>query len=173
MNKSDGFTIIEILVAILILGIFLAVLSTTLTGSLRMNQDSQRQLNTASEAQRILEDIRSTWSTMANYNSACVSELTVPDGYTVQFINLSSRAQPITQENQVANPPSAAPTNTLNTSSGATCTASTNALLSTTPVSSPTMRRIIVQTGKTGVNNAQVVGPQDVRLTLDVLRPQP
>lgn len=169
-NETHGFTIIEILVAILILGIFLAVLSTTLTGSLRLNSDSQRQLNTASDAQRILEDIRANWSTPANYNSACVTGITVPTGYTVKFINLSSRAQPITQANVIANPSSAAPTNTLNVSSGTTCTASTNALLATTPASTPTMRRIIVQTGR---GNPQLVGPQDVRLTLDVLRPQP
>ena len=168
--KSYGFTIVEILVAILILGIFLAVLSTTLTGSLRMNRDSQRQLNTASDAQRLIENIRASWSTQANYDAACVTGLTVPVGYTVQFINLSSRAQPITQGNVIANPASAAPINKLNVSAGTTpCTQSANALLSATPPQ-PAMRRIIVQTGK---GSPQVVGSQDVRLTLDVLRPQP
>lgn len=167
---EQGFTLIEILVAIALLGILTAVLTATLTGSLSLNRQAQRQLDTTSNVQQVIENIRNAWNVPGNYTKACAPSMTAPGGYTVKFINLSSRAEPITQSNQVAAPTTSAPENTLNTSSTSTCTASTNATLNGGAV--PTMRRAVVQSGTQGSNNTQIVGPQDVQLTLDILRSQ-
>lgn len=165
-NRS-GFTIIEILVAILIFGILMVVLSSTLSGSLKLNQQAQQELGTTSGVQDIIEQIRTSWSVQANYDAACVDGLTLPAGYTAKFINLSTRAEPITQANAVASPASSAPVNDIKK---ATCsTAATNAALTGGAI--PTMRRIVVQTGTLSGTN-QVVGARDVKLELDVLRPR-
>ncbi|WP_135229172.1 PulJ/GspJ family protein [Deinococcus fonticola] len=171
-NRS-GFTIIEILVAILIFGILMVVLSSTLSGSLKLNQQAQQELGTTSGVQDVIEQVRKAWavpasgSTPANYDQACVPGLTLPPGYTAKFINLSTRAEPITQANAVASPASSAPVNDIKK---ATCsTAATNAALTGGAI--PTMRRIVVQTGTLSGTN-QVVGARDVKLELDVLRPQ-
>ena len=166
---TGGFTIIEILVSILILGLLMAVLSALMTGSLKMNQQSQRQVNTTSEAQRIMEDTRNAWNTKnasneyENYNKACAPGLTVPAGYTVKFINLNSRAQPLTSSGTVATTATGATSAAINdVNNTATCTAATGATVGT-PATSPTMRRIQVSSG---------TGAQDTSLTLDILRPQ-
>ncbi|GMA15942.1 type II secretion system protein [Deinococcus metallilatus] len=166
---EQGFTLIEILVAIALLGILAAVLTATLTGSLSLNRQAQRQLDTTSNVQQVMENVRNAWTVLSNYNNACAPGMTVPSGYTVKFINLSTRAEPINQNNTIASPPTAAPVNTLNTTTSSTCTASTNATLTGGAV--PTMRRVIVQSGTAGPGNSQVIGPQDVALTLDLLRP--
>lgn len=161
MKSIQAFTIIEILVAILIFGVLTTALSMTLTGSLKLNQQSQDQLSTTSGTQRVMEDIRQSWLNQANYDLACVPNLSLPDKtYQVKFVNLSSRAEPITQSNTVASSSlaSSVPENAISTASP--CTASTNALLTGGTV--PNMRRIIVRSG---------TGDQDTALSLDVVRP--
>lgn len=167
---EQGFTIIEILVAIALLGILSSVLVATLTGSLNLNRQAQQQLDTTSNVQQIMENLRNAWNVPANYRDACVPSITIPTGYTAKFINLNTRAAPVTQGNVIANPATSAPTNTLNTTASATCTASANATLNGGML--PPMRRVIVQSGLPGPNGSQVTGSQDIALTLDILAPQ-
>lgn len=158
---QSGFTLIEVLIAIALLGILVAVLTATLTGSLNLNRQAQQQLGTTTGAQQVLESIRNAWTTLANYDNACAPSVSLPSGYSAQFTNLSTRAEPITQSNTVASPASSAPVNTLNTSTSTSCTASANATLTGGGV--PLMRRIIVSTGSS---------TQDTVLSLDILRPR-
>ncbi|GGM17989.1 prepilin-type N-terminal cleavage/methylation domain-containing protein [Deinococcus aerophilus] len=166
---QQGFTLIEVLVAIGLLGILTAVLTATLTGSLNLNRQAQRQLDTTTGVQQVMESVRGAWTVASNYDKACAPSMTVPAGYTVKFINLSTRAEPIKQDGTVASPATSAPVNDLKTSTSATCTASSNATLTSGAV--PILRRVTVQSG-TGTGTTQVIGAQDVALTLDVLRPQ-
>lgn len=160
-QRLSGFTLIEVLVAIALLSILIVVLSATLAGSLNLNRQSQQQLGTTSGVQQVMESIRNAWTTQANYNNACVPNISLPSGYRVTFVNLSTRAQPITQANEVANPASSAPVNAMNVSTS-TCTASSNATL--TGGSFPLMRRIIITSGSSS---------QDTSLSFDFLRPRP
>ena len=170
-TRTQGFTLVEILVAIALLGILAAVLTATLTGALGLNRQAQKQLDTTSQVQGVLENVRNAWAVQDSYDRACAPSLSKPDGYTVTFVNLSSRAEPITQDNEVATSSNSAPINTLNVSSGTTCTTSTNAAL--TGGSVPGMRRVKVQSGtpNPAAPSNPTVGPQDVALTLDILRP--
>ncbi|WP_145975218.1 PulJ/GspJ family protein [Deinococcus gobiensis] len=170
---NQGFTIIELLVAIALLGILTTVLTATLTGSLNLNRQAQRQLDTTSTVQQIMENVRNAWSTASNYNSACAPNLSQPAGYTVNFVNLNTRAQPLTATGAVATGTgiSAAPSNSINRAS--TCTAATGAMIGSGATAQiPAMRRVIVQSGASGPNGSQVVGPQDITLTYDILGPQ-
>ncbi|WP_345465229.1 type II secretion system protein [Deinococcus carri] len=170
--NEQGFTLVEILVAIALLGILAAVLTATLTGSLSLNRQAQRQLDTTSNVQQVIENVRNAWNTTSNYDSACAPGLSAPDGYTVKFINLSSRAQPLTAAGAVATGTTAAPSN--NVTVQAACTAATGATVgSGTSASVPVMRRVIVQSGTAVAGSSTPsVSPQDVALTLDILRPQ-
>lgn len=174
---EQGFTIIEILVAIALLGILTAVLTATLTGSLSLNRQSQKQLDTTTQVQGVLENVRAAWKTQSNYDNACAPGVTLPSGYSIKFINLNSRAAPLKADGTLWQAPDPNPTkagppsNTVNVQ--ATCTAATGAQVGTgTALSVPAMRRLVVQSGTTGTNGTQVVGPQDFSLTVDVLRPQ-
>lgn len=142
-NRS-GFTIIEILVAILIFGILMVVLSSTLSGSLKLNHQAQQELSTTSGVQDVIEKIRNAWSVQANYDAVCVLGLSLPSGYTAKYMNLDSRANPITTP----------ATNTI------TNTCPTTTVTPSTPV---VMRRIQVSSGS---------GAQGASLELDVLRPR-
>ncbi|MDP9764827.1 PulJ/GspJ family protein [Deinococcus enclensis] len=149
-RTADGFTVVEILVAIAVFGVLAAVLTTTLVGSLDLNRRSQQSLDATSRAQLVMEGVRGAWNLAdsMSYDRACApTSVTVPAGVTVQYQNLDSRGEPLNalRSNVVFN---------------ANCAGLS--LPAGTVV--PRMRRIIVSTG---------TGAQDVTLELDVLRPQP
>lgn len=160
---EQGFTIIEILVAIALLGTLAMVLMATLTGSLNLNSQSQRQLDTATRAQQVLERIRGAWADTSagvissNYERVCVPSSTVAlNGLSATYINLNSRAQPINASGAVISAPSAT-----NVIIAANCSA--QPLVQMTDGTPYPMRRLIVSSN---------TGAQDIVLTLDVLRPQ-
>ncbi|MFD2608580.1 prepilin-type N-terminal cleavage/methylation domain-containing protein [Deinococcus taklimakanensis] len=172
VQPQQGFTLIEILVAIALLGLLAAVLTSTLTGSLSLNRQAQKQLDTTSNVQQVLETVRNAWNTKDNYDKACAPGLSVPSGYTVKFVNLSSRAEPLTSAGAIATTATgatSAPSNDVNRAT--TCTAATGATVGT-PAEPPVMRRVTVQSGTMPASGTTpVVGAQDVSLTLDILEP--
>ncbi|ADY25297.1 putative pilin, type IV [Deinococcus proteolyticus MRP] len=92
--KLQGFTLVEILVALALFAILAAVLSSTIVGLFGNTGDSQQRLNTTTNAQRILESVKSSWNQQAYYDLACVNGL--PAGYQITIQSLDSRAQPVT-----------------------------------------------------------------------------
>lgn len=173
--KQQGFTLIEILVAIALLGLLTAVLTGTLTGSLGLNRQAQQQLSANSQGQRLIETARQAWTTGSNYDSACVPGLNVPSGYVVRFINLDNRAAPMALDGTAASSPISYPVEV--PASGAACAGNTGDSLSS-PAAPPAMRRVRVVSGTyqaaTATAGEQIKpGPQGVDLTLDLLRPLP
>ena len=175
VQPQQGFTLIEILVAIALLGLLAAVLTSTLTGSLSLNRQAQKQLDTTTNVQQLLEKVRSAWATQDSYDKACAPSLIVPSGYTVKFVNLSSRAEPVNSAGTVVTGTTAAPSYTLMTS--ATCPAASltngGSVGTSTIANPPTMRRVTVQSGTLPAGSTTpTVGAQDIALTLDILRPE-
>lgn len=146
-RQVQGFTLVEILVAIAILGILAAVLTATITGSLGLNRRAQQDLDSTTRAQQVIETVRNAWTVQANYATACAPGVTLT-GMTVTFVNLDSRAVPRT----------AGTDKDAVQSSG--CTAKNDSVTGVAPA----MRRLSVSTGS---------AVQDTTLTLDILRPQP
>lgn len=160
---EQGFTLIEILVAIALLGILASVLTATLTGSLNLNRQSQRQLDTATRAQQVLESVRGAWADTSggaissNYERACAPSSTVAlNGLSAKYINLNARAQPINASGAVISAPGGT-----NVTITANCSA--QPVVQMTGGAPYPMRRLIVSSS---------TGAQDIVLTLDVLRPQ-
>ena len=164
---TQGFTLIEILVSISLIGILAAVLTATLTGTLNLNRQSQRQMDSTSQAHQVIESIRGAWAipaadgvTSDYYNRVCAPSSTVKlNGLSAQYINLNSRAQPINSSGAVVSTPSAT---AVRISSDCATQPAVKIGSGTTAQPYP-MRRLIVSSG---------TGPQSITLTLDLLRPE-
>ncbi|WP_291426071.1 type II secretion system protein J [Deinococcus sp.] len=142
IDREAGFTIIEVLVALLLFAIIIVVLVPIMIGSLKMNRQTGQQLDTSTRTQQLLETVRGEWADRVKYDKACAATLSVPAGYSVTSQPLDSRAAIV---------------------GGSTATNITTTCPATIPPSPPAMRRVTVTSG---------AGPQDTRLTLDLLRPQ-
>ena len=134
-------TLLEVLSAILLLGILLSVTVPILVGLLGLSGKSSTQLASSVSAQRTVEKIKGAWQLRGCYDSNVVPGLDTTN-ITLSVTELDSRAQP------TATAPSPSP--------AASCA----------PVSLPgpvpPLRRVTVSTGN---------GPQDTSLTLDIRRP--
>lgn len=152
-HREQGFTLLEVLVAISLFGILLAVLIPSITGLLSINRQGEAQLSSTTRAQQVIESVKGAWQLSAGlddaaetqvidrYNRNCVSGLILPAGVTLQSQSLDSRA--------------ASPGTLADVSRAATCPAA--------PSTIPPMRRVKVTAGS---------GSRATTLTLDVLGPQ-
>lgn len=160
-QPSRGLTIVEILVALAILGLLTALLTTTLTGSLSLDRRAQQELKTSSEAQRLIETVRGAWDNKDNYRLACVPNWQVPDGYEVTFINLDTRAQPVRLDGTTL--PSPAPAGSVvSRPIEGSCVDGEGDLIGSPPVPPP-MRQVVVQSPGSG--------REAVKLSIFVLEP--
>lgn len=150
-QRTQGFTLIEVLVSVAVLAVLAAVLTATLTGALGLNRQAQQQLGTATQAQQLLEQVRGAWADRSLYERAC-APVTIPSGYSVQFQSLDTRG------NVLGTGAAAAPANIRTTNCAAQPVL--NAPGGSEP---PRMRRLIV---------ASQTGRQDTTLTVDVLGPR-
>lgn len=149
-RQEEGFTLVEVLVAIALFGILLTVLIPGITALLGVSRKSEQQLGSATVAQRVLEDVKGAWQTQDAFDRNCVPNLSLPDtDTTAKSQTLNSRAGG-----------SGTPVDIVKTASCPTLASSSPALVSGQP---PAMRRVTVSSG---------TGAQATTLTLDVLRPQ-
>lgn len=123
--SEQGFTLVELLVAIALLGVMLAVIIPGITGLLGINRTSERELNTTTQAQQVVEEVKGAWQARAFYDANCVPGLALPTDTTLQSRPLDARAQ---------NPGTAA-----SVSVASSCPATTGTV--------PTMRRVTVTAG--------------------------
>lgn len=96
MNRSVGFSLIEVVIATLILGVLLAAILTPIGGLFRMNKSSQQTLSNTTLAQQVAERIVGEWTDVAKFEGACL-DLTsdpLPGGVTVQVRELDDQAAP-------------------------------------------------------------------------------
>lgn len=89
---EQGFTLIEVLVAIALFGILLAVLIPSITALLGINRQGEVQLTSATQAQQVIESVKGAWQDAAVYSSNCAPSLILPTGVTAKSQPLDSRA---------------------------------------------------------------------------------
>lgn len=92
-KQGQGFTLVEVLVAIALFGILMAVLIPSITALLGINRQGERQLNTTAQAQQVIESVKGAWQSAAAYDSNCAPGLTLPTDVTLKSQTLDSRAQ--------------------------------------------------------------------------------
>jgi prepilin-type N-terminal cleavage/methylation domain-containing protein len=112
VRKTDGLTLIELLIALTIFGILSSLVVSSLTGSFQLTRQSRVTLRATTHVQRAIEEVRGQWRVPHKYDHACVDvfELTPAPSEGIalrtRFIDLDSNANPRpgNQEKEVTNP---------------------------------------------------------------------
>ncbi|MFW8626934.1 type IV pilus modification PilV family protein [Deinococcus sp. ME38] len=89
----QGFTIVEVLVAVLLTSVIAFVVLTPLTGFFGLTRRSTEQVTATQQAQRVLESVRGDWLSVANYDQRCATQ-PVPAGAQVTLTNLDVNGDP-------------------------------------------------------------------------------
>lgn len=151
MQHSKGLTLIEIIIALALLGILVSFVVSSLAGSFQVTRENRKSLDATTTTQRILEDVRGQWNSRATYNTGCANLVLTPANAT--FMTLSANQQELTAAAVATATPSAA----LTTPCGA--------LSATTTCVSPMKRVVVVAVDST--NTTRTLS----RVTLDVVCP--
>ena len=72
-QAQAGFTLIEVLVATMILGLIITAVLGPLTGMFGLTRKSMSQTDATSVAQATLEDVRGQWLNWSKYDAGCVT----------------------------------------------------------------------------------------------------
>ncbi|WP_264776063.1 prepilin-type N-terminal cleavage/methylation domain-containing protein [Deinococcus aetherius] len=131
-GHTDGFTIIEILVALLLIGVLVLVVLAPLTGLFGLTRQSMRQTDATALAQGVMEDIRGQWQNWDKYDAACVAGGALPSGVTVSVQNMTVQGA------------TSGTATTLTRSSATACPGKTGPRLTYAPSGSPLLRRVTV-----------------------------
>lgn len=81
-RSTEGFTLLEVLVAILLFSVIILVVTASLTGFFGLSTRTTQQVDTTTRAQALMEEIRGQWQTQTAYDLACV-QLTQPSNTVV------------------------------------------------------------------------------------------
>lgn len=81
-RSTEGFTLLEVLVAILLFSVIILVVTASLTGFFGLSTRTTQQVDTTTRAQALMEEIRGQWQTQTAYDLACV-QLTQPSNTAV------------------------------------------------------------------------------------------
>ena len=85
-EREAGFTLLEVLVAIVLFAIVVVAILAPLTGLFGLSQRSSQQSKATTYAQQVMEQIRGQWLVQANYDQICVTS-TLPYGATATILN--------------------------------------------------------------------------------------
>ncbi|PNY81529.1 type IV pilus modification PilV family protein [Deinococcus koreensis] len=132
MSRQAGFTLIEVMVATMILGVIITAVLGPLTGMFGLTRKSMAQTDATSVAQATLEDVRGQWLNWGKYDAGCVTGDAFPATVTVSVQNLDT---------QLGLVGSATP---LTRSTLAACLGSTGPRTDPAPTTSPALRRLTV-----------------------------
>jgi len=96
MSRADGFSLIEVMIAIVILGILLAAILQPLGSLFRMSSSSRDLLERTTQAQQVAERVMREWQDPDKFERACLDLDTnpLPSNVTVSSRPLDLQAQP-------------------------------------------------------------------------------
>jgi type II secretory pathway pseudopilin PulG len=92
VRRTEGLTIIEVLIALSLLGVMTSLIVSSLTGSFALTRDSRRTLDATTGVQRILEEIRGQWRQRGFYNAGCVKNLNL-NPTNAAYLSVSAESQ--------------------------------------------------------------------------------
>jgi prepilin-type N-terminal cleavage/methylation domain-containing protein len=85
-RNRQGLTIIELLIAISLLGLMLAGMAGVMAPIFNTTKSSQTSVSASSRARDVLETIRTDWRTAAKFNNTCAALPTMPNGVVVEVV---------------------------------------------------------------------------------------
>jgi len=93
VNGRSGFSIIEVLIATVILGVLVGALVGPLGGLFRMTQDNQKLLDNTTLAQQVVERVVREWQDPDKFSRSCLDAATpLPAGVSIEVIDLTDKA---------------------------------------------------------------------------------
>lgn len=92
-QRETGFTLIEILVAVMLLGLLVITVLAPMTGLFGLSRTTNQQLSSVTQAQDRMEQAKGLWRTQSLYDRDCMKGLNTT-GITIKVQNLSSTFQP-------------------------------------------------------------------------------
>jgi len=99
MRRRTGFTIIEVLIATIILGVLIGSLVGPLGSLFRMTKRNQQLLDNTTIAQQSIEKIVRDWQDQSKFARSCIDPATqLPDGVTVAIQDLDANGDPVSPE---------------------------------------------------------------------------
>ena len=131
-QAQAGFTLIEVLVATMILGLIITAVLGPLTGMFGLTRKSMSQTDATSVAQATLEDVRGQWLNWSKYDAGCVTGDAFPTTVGVSVQNLDAGLSPVGSAT------------TLTRSTLAACPSATGPRTGPAPTTSPALRRLTV-----------------------------
>lgn len=131
-SRQAGFTLIEVMVATMILGVIITAVLGPLTGMFGLTRRSMSQTDATSVAQATLEDVRGQWLNWGRYDAGCVTGDAFPATVSVSVQNLDAQLTPVGSSTSLAR------------STPADCPSSTGPRLAPAPAASPALRRLTV-----------------------------
>lgn len=145
-DSVQGFTLIEVLVATLLLGVLIMAVMAPLSSLFGLTRNSSSQLASTTLSQNVMEQAKGLWRDQAFYDRNCLAGLSFT-GTTLTFANLNTVGVVTPAGN------SGAPVTTAN------C----NTTVLTTPFTPIPIKRLTVVAG---------TGTSATTLQLDISRPQ-
>lgn len=150
LRPRAGLTLIEILIALALLGVMVSFVVSSLVGSFQITRENRKSIDATTTAQRIVEDIRGQWRDRATFNTGCAG-VTLNSANT-SYMAVTANQQNLTQAAVLSGTSSAVTTPCGTLSAGTTCS---------TP-----MKRIVVVATDSATPTRTLA-----RVTLDVLCP--
>jgi prepilin-type N-terminal cleavage/methylation domain-containing protein len=111
VRRTDGLTLIEILVSLTLLAIMVTFIVQSLAGSFQLTRDNRRALDASAATQRILEDVRGQWQSRTLFNERCATLTLNPAGSTFMTLTAQVAPHPSPLQNTTTNPPTLIYTN--------------------------------------------------------------
>jgi len=93
MRAPKGFTLIEVLIAMVIFLVLTTVVTQSLLPVFSMTRKAQVQFDANQQAQQVIEAIRSAWLDPAKYKKTC-APISLPAHVSVQVQALDNQARP-------------------------------------------------------------------------------
>jgi type II secretory pathway pseudopilin PulG len=153
-RKTTGLTVIEVLIALALLGVMVGFVANSLAGSFKITRENRKSLDATSAVQRVVESVRGQWQSRGLYGAGC-AELTLNQANS----SFMSIAATVTVLNAAA---------TITGSEDPLTTTGCTALLTTgtcTALAQPMKRLIVTAT------DAETAGRELSKVTLDLVCP--
>jgi prepilin-type N-terminal cleavage/methylation domain-containing protein len=88
VQQTKGLTIIEIMIALALLGIMVTFIASSLASSFQLTRENRRSLDATASIQRILEDIRGQWRDPIKFDTSCAE--VVLNKSTTSFMTITA-----------------------------------------------------------------------------------